>query len=294
VISCLCIGSLPTKKIAENNNDNPVSCLQSFISKASSFPVFGKGNKHLMGNCSLITFGGLLFVTAVQIHFRGYKVFKATDSSPNDQGGMRRDESILSVEDCLRNQDFHSKSMKTATLKGMLTRCRFHYKVKMDGTYKCCNIVISSSRMDELKDLESDNSCLQALELSLSVVQNTARMIKFNQTLDNLLPGGNLSQSQKVLGLSFWVLGDSGRTCALTFGGSEDIIHGSICTKSIIHVFFPSSSLELTEMGYVRSLCTNDRLDVSFKNHCHVDEEQQPRGYLTKSSLCLFDFVGGM
>jgi hypothetical protein len=293
-ISCLCIGSSSNDFFPENNNNDPVSCLQSSVSKILPLPVLDQGKKNLIGNCSLVTLGGLLFVTAIQIHLRDYKVFRANDSSSDDQGGTRLEGDILSVEDCLVKQDFLSKSIKPVTLMGMLTRSRFQYKMNMDGSYKCCNIMVSSSRMDELNDLESDNSCLQALELSLSIVQNTARMIKFNQTLDNLLPGANLSQSQKVLGLSFWVLGDSGRTCALTFGGSEDIMPGSPCSKSIINVLFPSTSLELTKQGRVRSLCTNNHLDAIFISHRRVeDEHKQSRNALITKSSHLFDFVGG-
>ena len=294
MISCLCIGSSSNEIFPENNNNDPVSCLHSSVSKVSRLPVLDQGKKHLMGNCSLVTLGGLLFVTAIQIHLRDYKVFKTTDSSSNDQGGTRLDRDILTVEDCLIKQVFLSKSNKPATLMGMLTRNRFHYKMNTDGSYKCCNITVSSSKMDELKDLESDNSCLQALELSLSIVQNTARMIKFNQALDNLLPGANIARSQKVLGLSFWVLGDSGQTCALTFGGSEDIMPGSPCSSSIINVFFPSTSLELTKQGRVRSLCTNVHLDAIFISHRRVGKvHQQSWNALTTKSSYIFDFVGG-
>ena len=289
-ISCLCIGSSSsTISLTKSKNHN--------ISRNLPIPVLEQGEVDLASNCSFVTVGGLLFMTAIQIHFRNYNIFKAAESSPKNRGDTKTDEICLSIQKVLMNEDIVSKSINSSsTMAGILTRCRFHYNVNVNGTYKCYNAVVSSfNETDKLKNLSTDNSCLQSIELSLSIAQNTARMIKFNQTLDCFLPDASILQSQKVLGLSFWILAGSGRTCALTFGGNEDIIHqGSSCSKSFTKLYFPVSSLKLTKLGYVRSSCTHNQLDVVLKSSSSVNHEQQSRDYLKNfNGYLTFNTVGG-
>jgi len=294
MISCLCLGNLSRGLTEKEKESFSISGYRSSVSKSLSFPALNPRNKHLWGNCALVTIHGLLFVTAIQIHCREYQVLEMTDSSSTEENKGGSKDVTLTVEDCLATHKFLSESFKSATLMGMVTRCRFHCKMNPDGSYKCCQLMISSLKRDNSKDLESDNSCLQALEMTLSVVPNTARMIKFNEMLDIVWPGVNLMETQKVLGSSFWVLGDSGRTCVLTFGGSEDIIPGSSCSKSSIKINFPNSSLQFTKLGYVRSFCTQDRVDAVFVHHS-CDSEGQTKEILNKNMISRrFDFVGGL
>jgi hypothetical protein len=294
MISCLCLGNLMTES-NKDHKDKSTSFLDS-VSISKSLPSLNSRENDLLGNCTLVTINGFLFVTAIQIQCREYQLHKVIILSPSKkQEEMDLEDVTFTVDNCLVRKDFLSESSKSVTLMGMLTRCRFYSKMNVDGSHKCCRLTLSSLRKDESDDIESDNSCLQALELTVSVEQSTSRMVKFNEMLAIVWPKVNLIRSQKVLALSFWVLGDSGRTCAMTFGGSEDNIPGSLCSKSIVKVTFPSSSLQLKNLGYIRPLCTHDCLDAFFENRCHSDEDDQPRNTISKNaSIPSFDFVGGL
>jgi hypothetical protein len=293
MISCLCLGNSATENNRDHKDNN--TSISDSVSSSKSFPSLNSRENDILGNCTLVTINGFLFVTAIQIQCREYQLHKVIISPSNKQEETDLEDVTFTVDDCLATKEFLSESFKSVTLMGMLTRCRFYSKMNVDGSYKCCRLTISSLRRDESKDIESDNSCLQALELTVSVVQSTARMAKFNEMLAIVWPKLNLIGSQRVLASSFWVLGDSGRTCAMTFGGSEDNIPGSSCSKSIVKITFPSSSLQLKKLGYIRSLCTHDCLDAFFENRRHPGEDDQPRDTFAKNaSIQSFDFVGGL
>eukprot|EP00536_Pseudo-nitzschia_multiseries_P010648 jgi/Psemu1/203802/e_gw1.333.9.1 len=295
MISCLCIGSL-SKGFTENKKENVSSQdMLSSIPKSLSFPTLNGGKKQLLGNCSLVTIHGFLFVVAIQISCDAHRVLQATDTSSKGKCEGREKYVTLTVEECLETQMFLSEAFKSSTLVGMVTRCQFYSKMNLDGSYKCCRLMISSLKRDDSHSLESDNSCLQTFEMTLSVMPNTARMIKFNEMLDIVWPGVNLMEAQRVLGSSFWVLGDSGRTVALTFGGSDDIMPGSSCSKLSIKVHFPCSSLQLTDLGYTCSQCTQDLVDAVFQNHLRDSKGDELNDSLTGRMKCrMFDFVGGL
>jgi hypothetical protein len=290
MISCLCLGNSATENTKDYNASQ--SKFPASVSKSISLPALD-ARDGLLSNCTLVNVRGVLFVTSFQIHCRDYGLHKATTSLSNDQDAVNLEDVASTIENCLLREDFLSESYKAVTMMGMLTRIRFHAKINTDGSHKCCCLTVSSLKRDESKDIESDISCLQALELSVSVAQSTARMAMFNELFAVVCPKVNLMASQRVLASSFWVLGNSGQTCALTFGGSEDISPGSSCSKASIKVTFPSSSLRLTRQGYIRSSCTHNCLDAFFENCRHSDgDDLQVNTFAEKADHQTFDFVG--
>ena len=96
-----------------------------------------------------------------------------------------------------------------------------------------------------------------------------------------------------LIASSFWVLGDSGRTCAMTFGGSDDFIQGSSCSNSITKITFPRSTMQLNKSGYVRCFGSHNSMDAIFENGCYLHENETNESLEMDLSTKSFDFVGG-
>ncbi len=280
-ISCLCVGNVTV------DNEREIRDICSSDLKSVSLPSLSAKEKSLLGSCSLVTIGGFLFVTAIQIHCCDYQLLEMNKNSSTAQDDMKLNEVTMEVENCLATKDWLHESPTSNTVIGMLTRCEFYSKVNTNGAHKCCLLTVSSLKRSESKNIESDNSCLQAIELSVSVAQSTARTSKFNEIFSAGWPKVNLSGSQKALAISFWVLGGSARTCPITFGGSEDLVPGSSVSNSSIEVLFPSSSLQSNKLGYIRSLCSNDCLDAVLTIH-------ESNDVTSNRNPPSFDFVCGM
>ena len=294
MISCLCLGNVAAENGRDHTNKNvSVSDLLTSEAKSVSLPVINSRENDLLSNCTLVTIDGFLFITTIQLHCMDLKLQEVT-SALKAQEEVGLEEVTLTVEECLTTNNWLSKPSKSDYGMGMLTRCRFHSKVNNDGTYKCCCLTVSSYTRKESVDIEWDDSCLQALELTVSIVQSTGRLAKFNEILSACWPKANLIGSQKILASSFWVLGNSGRTCAMTFGGSEDIVPGSSCSKSRIMITFPISSMQLSKLGYTRSFCSHDCLDAFFENWHSSDDDAEPCDTISKHAIVQpFDFMGG-
>jgi len=83
MISCLCLGNSMT----ENNKDhkNKYTSLSDSVSNSKSLPSLNSRDNDLLGNCTLVTINGFLFVTAIQIQCREYQLHKVTISPSNKQ-----------------------------------------------------------------------------------------------------------------------------------------------------------------------------------------------------------------
>jgi hypothetical protein len=282
IISCLCIGSA-TKNELNGQNEEKMSGQKKSVASTVSLPSLGSARKGRLGGCFLIIIQDMLFISAVQIQCLDIHV-PTLRFSPE---GVEAMTNFLSIERCLmKTEDITVMS----TIKGLLNRRRFYIKMTSEGSHKGCLLSISSLPRNESKDLESDNSCLQMIEASLLFPQNTARSLKFHEKISYLWSGANLSDAQKILGSSFWALGDSGRTCALTFGGSEDRSWSSRCDLCVC-VHFPSSSVQKSKLGYVRSSCNYEEFDAIAEKY---PVTQVPGKYVTnETSSFIFDFEGG-
>ena len=292
-ISCLCLGNLAAGNGKDHKaKDASIPDVRCPESKSISLPALNSRENDLFGNCTLVTISGFLFITAIQIHCR--EKHRVTTSLSKAQQEIDPEETILNIETCLANQAWLSESFHSNTVMGMLTRCQFHSKMKTDDSHKCCSLTVSSLKQHNSDDIESDNSCLQALELSVSVPQNTARMAKVYELFSIGWSKANLSVRQNTMASSFWVLGDSGRTCAITVGGSEDFFSGSWCSKSRIKITFPTSSLQSNKLGYIRSSCSHDHMDAFFENCCHSDKDAHSNDtFGSNASSQSFGFVCG-
>ena len=283
IISCLCIGSATTE--LNDQNDENVSEQKKSIASTVSLPSLGSTKNGRLSGCFLIVIQDMIFIAAVQIQCRDLHVSKPRSSSD----GEKATTTLLSVEKCLMETEEITVMSTHTTIKGLLNRRRFHMKMTSDGSHKGCLLSLSSLPRKESIDLESDNSCLQIIEVSVLFPQNTARLLKFIEKLNYLWSGANLSDAQKLLGSSFWALGDSGRTCALTFGGFEDRTWSS-SSDLCVCVHFPSSSVQKSKLGYVRSSCNYEEIDAIAKKY----PVTQFRGKFMSdgTSSPIFDFEG--
>jgi hypothetical protein len=239
----------------------------------------------MLGGCFLIAIRDMLFIAALQIQCHDLQV----SNSWSKAVGESEKNTFLSIESCLMETDNNTVTSTQPSIKGLLTRRRFHLKMTSDGSHKGCELSISSLPSDESKDLESDNSCLQVLNLSVLFPQNAARLLKFNEKLAYLWPGRNISDAQKIIGSSFWAVGDSGRTCALTFGGSEDRAWPS-CSGLLVYVHFPFASLQTNRLGYIQSRCNHEELDITCGNN---SDTQHQKKRVANESFLVFAFEGG-
>lgn len=288
-ISCLCLGS-PTK-LNDTRNPSVEEKDQQDCTNASSvsLPALQSADTGLLGGCSLIAVCGFIFVISIQIQCLQSNAFIMDETSENREMNLppRR---LQSIEECLISVS-STNPTTSSSMQGTIVRRRFHSKMNSDGSWKCCKLFVASGPKDESSSpLESEGCFLQSFEYTLSVLHSTARNLMFNRHLEATWPGAFLSEAQKVLGSSFWALGNSGRTCAVTFGGSEDFLMGSRGSNIYVHLVFPKSAVHFTDRGYVRLASTHEGLDAIMLE----SGAGQFNSPMTRSSRTLFDFEGGV
>lgn len=286
-ISCLCLGFPRNYNVTEGGAFRKEE-QQEYINSSASLPTIYSAKSHLLGGCSLMIVCGLLFVSSIQIRCRQSNVSFTNESSKTGEKVLDKGD-VVSIEEWLTSPFCPNGSSAPSTLKSTIVRRRFQSKIHSNGTWKCCKMFVCGCPSHVSSHPESESCCLQSFEYNVSVVNSTARNLAFNRKLEHIWPGACLSEAQKALGSSFWALGDSGRTCGLTFGGCEDIVTGSRCCSTYVHLYFPSTAVHLTDRGYIRLASSHEEVDAILE----PDDDDQFNSRTKRSPSTLFDFVGG-
>lgn len=275
-ISCLCLGSRANK----NEDIGTTATSLSFTEHQTTLPRFGSVDK---GGCSIVEVSGFIFVTAIHVQCLQAHLLPPKHKIDGSQDVAFHMDSIL-VEECLQAPHIVSQSKSTSfVLKGLLVRSYFQ---------SSCHFTISSTGHTVATNSPVfDGSCLQSLDLRLDLEHNTASMIAFNKAMDSHWRNAGLAERQRMLGVIFWALGSSGRTCSLTFGGYEEELLGSPQPMTHTNVFVPLSALCFENGGCVRLVCGHDQLE-SIRYH-QVGVQETSTFQSNSCSTPPFQFVGG-
>jgi hypothetical protein len=284
-ISCLCLGC-PVKHNGPTDNTIQKQDQEQFRNASVTLPSIHSAKNNLVGGSSLITVCGFLFVTSIQIHCLEPNVV-VNNESPI-LGKVYQAHRVVSIVEYIDSPSFPKGPHPPSTVNSLIVRRCFQSKVNSEGTWTCCKIIVSGCPRDESRHQELETCCLQSFEYTLSALHSTSRNLTFNRNLEFLCPKACLSEAQKMLGSSFWALGDSGRTCALTFGGSDEFVGESRGCTSYVHLYFPNDAVHITDRGYVRLASTHEEIDAIMK----IYDEDQSDSYTTRSSISRFDFEG--
>ena len=283
-ISCLCLGLCSNPEACDNDSGTDPD--QTPVSVSASLPSLYASNHTLLGGCSLLFLGQLAFISAIQVHCKYARIFDANGSHLT----IAKESDFVNIETCISDPIEYKKPSYAGTVRGTLTRRMFQTTMNKDGSHTVGRLSISSCTGQGSSLTESDTSCLQEMGVTLNVSQNTAILLKLNEKHDYICPQTKLSDAQKQLASGFWTFGDSGRTVALTLGGSEDLVPESRCSKVSVLVFFPVSTIRITKAGHMRACCVQGELDSLFFYAKKMDHDSDTStGYAVQ-----FDFKGGL
>ncbi|KAG7356619.1 hypothetical protein IV203_001305 [Nitzschia inconspicua] len=280
-ISCLCLGF----SSQEENNTSFIKEKKSGVCLAYSLPSFRSNKRNsLLGGCSILSVGGLIFITAIQIICSELH----TPLTHQENISCTLVNNYMSLDECLKvSVAFSSQSNITG---GYLMRSRLSLRTNADGSYRCCQLTVGSISLDEQEIPRVSNSISQKLNISISSAQSTARVLKLSEKLESICPSGVISNTLKILASSFWAMGDSGRTCALLCGGTEDLCPGSSCYNYYIHVFVPVATMQRSASGFMSSRCFHFDVDSSIHYYNKVEHQR----FYMSNEMPVFDFEGRM
>jgi hypothetical protein len=258
-ISCLCLGSATTRD-QELPDDSEERGQKNEIVASVSLPILAKAKDDLLGGCSLTVISGQLFIACIQIHCS--KIIAAGRTAPKQE----ESDAFVSIEECLQTASGCESQFQDMVAQGLMTHRCFRHKLQSDGSHKCCELKVSCIPKIENREGSLDTSCLQNIDVSICLKQNTAMILKLTERLSLVCQSASVSDSQKNIAACFWSLGDSGNTCVLTIGGTENLVLGSTYRTTGAHVHFPVSAIERTPLGFVQICCMHSDLSAHLCN----------------------------
>jgi hypothetical protein len=285
-VACCCLGSRRIDSEAADDNDFGIPCMGHQV----DLPSFGSADK---GGCSILEVNGFIFLTAIHIECRDAQLLASPNNDECSDVHLHR--YLVSVDECLKSPPNHFQGHHPhAKVKGILVRNTIKSSSKASGS-SSCQLTISSSHSSYGFDSKwLDSSCLQSINMRLSLEHNTARLIAFNKALDTHWQSVDITERQRTLGTCFWTLGNCGRAIAITLGGYEEENH---CSSrdffSFTTIFVPSSAVHVGKGGSMQLECGLDGLESS---RLTVRQRKETSYNLLKGDSCntpCFDFVGG-
>jgi hypothetical protein len=283
VVSCFCIVA-PKRSETEtmrSQQESPTYVQESSLPPRKSTPI-SNDRKISFGGCALLRMDNHILVVAVQLRCETPVMIKKLET-------VRLCGPQICIEKCLAFPRTVTTASKNSTGKGLLVRRRFrHAKVNSNGTCNCCVLTLSNIPVDEHDQDFSSVSCLQGMELKVSVPQDASKTVVFKRALAAMLSEEmQVLEDEFVLGACWWTVADSGRSFALVNGGWDEFVKGSFAERTAVHVSFPVRAMSIADRGYVRFACKLDDLEATFYDF--KAEDTNP-SVTTKGSR--FDFVG--
>ena len=255
-------------------------------------------HKDMKGNCYMMEMNGYIFLVSVQVLLhtctrvdegikakvsRGLSALESTRHA-----GLPRD----IFERCLSQPQ--SLAVEPSTkLKCILVRQRFRYARINAQSH------LSTSCFLTLSHLPTNGeqiSTIQSFELKVSVLCETSRRHLFKHALSRIGKADAVTDDNVALGLSWWNLAGSFRTCGIAVGGWDELVQGSSSCGMRVCLDVPLSVLSAGSRGHVRAACTSSELGVSLRNIMdsnYVDSWVTGKYYRQSESGDGFSFVGG-
>ncbi|CAJ1958562.1 unnamed protein product [Cylindrotheca closterium] len=260
VVSCLCLRS--PKGLALSKNDN--------ISKALS-PVKTAffNNEQLGGGCTVVRHHGYMIIVAVHLVSSESLNFDSTQKEIDQESSQNdgRRETIASLlSDPLLFSDCHAGDYTS----GIVLRHRFApKKINPMGYSQCCELnVCSLTEEIHLQNLYLNGlSHLQSIDVKVSVLCPDSIRDRFKEAFACISGGVTLAEDECALGASWWTLADSGRTCALTSGGYDELQPNApkhMHNQLGIRLRIPLSAMQLGGRGYVRCSVHSTEVEADF------------------------------
>ena len=290
VLSCICIASLSKEA---TSGDETGTC--QVVSDAVSLPF----STTLEGCCSLLLVRGEVYVASVHIRFKQPIAMR----SPYTTSELRKtvEETgatvhLYRVRDCLESPNDFVKSRKKeasdSRISGLLLRKRFAYsKLESNGLCKGCRLTLSNFPVGQNKQITSESSSLQSLQLKLSVPVVDGDVDNFKRSLARFSRKFSLTDEQMALGVCWWTLAYSGSTSPIVCGGWDDLVEGSGSVDVAVRVSLPTMAISVQKCGFVRAECRSNEIEATYYETtpcaCAVPNATQSNQDLHKS----FDFV---
>ena len=295
VISCLCIVAPEKRDIPGfiNTHERTSNSAMAYVQETSLPPLntasFNVG-KGLMGCCALVRHDCHILVAAVQIRcdspfplgFASPAKVRLSFLNEDDQ------KETCSIEECLLPMGTSRDSLSFNSIKSILVRRRFRYtRIQSNGVSNCCIITLSNMPVERNSKL-SDVICPQTIDLKIGIPCDVSTLISFKRSLASLLSTDIcILEDQQALGACWWIIADSGKTCALVYGGWDELVNGSNAANTAVHVRFPLTALSIGGRGYARFACNSNELQASL----HSYNSESTDGAIVR--ILPFDFVGG-
>lgn len=283
-VSCFCLGSRRTSiEVGDKNDTNRHS-----TGHQVNLPSLASTQN---GGCSIVEVDSLIFVTAV---FVECKTALLLSSSKNHQSCRSK---TVSVEEFLQSSpDRFKQEYAQSKICGMLLRNSLQMSSSKNGpanfhlSISSCHI--ADGRYGIMSNNWIDTSCLQSMNIVMSLEHNTARLIAFTKALDAYWKGTEISEKQRILGSIFWTVGNSGVSCPIILGGYEEDCHCSARrAASFTIIYAPSNALRLRKGGSFHLECGVHQLETTRYTH---SQHHETIGEIDEDtdSIPHFDFVG--
>ena len=279
-ISCYCLGSRKT-------DDDKASG-----DRQVNLPSFSSADN---GGCSIVEVDGFVFVTAIYMECRSAQVISSTRQ--NKLADELHGPETMTVDECLQSSPnfLYSQHDKTKVY-GILVRNSIQVPSSKSGLTSC-RLSISTSPLFGgnwgVDGCSFNDSCLQSINVMVSLEHNTARLIAFKKVLDTHWPTADISEKRRNAASCFWAMASCGLTCPLLLGGYEE--ENQWNTKgsaSFTAIFAPMKSLCLGKGGSFRLECSVRQLESI---RLSINQQQQTilERNLDPFNIPCFDFVGG-
>jgi hypothetical protein len=263
VTACICIATLSDES-SEGRTQEDIR-EETFRPKCEVTSLLL--SKTLEGACSVVRVGKKLFLSSVYICFEKAVPIQSPGDAERCVSVCKEKGPLgVTVKDCLASPRDGSESTASGSIIGLLLRKRFAYsKLQSNGMCKGCILTLSSVPFGKA-DSRSEASCLQSLEVKLSIPIGAGKIENFKRAISRLSPDISLSEEQLALAVSWWTLADSGTASPIVNGGWDDFVKGSRAEDVAVHVIFPMTALSAVKCGFVRVDCRLDEIEATYQD----------------------------
>jgi hypothetical protein len=286
-VSCLCF-AVPNTMISKG---------QATTAATTTLPPFSSGrftsHNDIGGNCSILAVGGYLFLISVQFNFEvctrvGGEAHSNSSAVNTSLTGQEAKDKAISLEMCLSEPEALNVA-SGAKLPCLLVRQRFRF-AKIDPQTRLCRSCILT--LSKLPKNDSFFSTLQSFDLEVSIPCEIRPRHLFKQALDRIGHIEEVADDNIALGLSWWNLAGTFRTCRVVAGGLDECCQETINYDSLVTLQVPLNSFNVNSRGHMEANCVLANIRAL---HLHQQLPETPVTlpiYKSKRTD-LFDFVGG-